>query len=119
MNVSKMKYTIKHRKYYRIVAKELGVFKPRHYLHDLDKLILLFFTKPKHNKKISNFHRNYSRHHDNNKNKTRNDYIDMIIDWECARFTKPDKPLNARDTLNKYYNHLWNDIAPILNELNL
>ena len=27
----------------------------------------------------------------------------MVIDWECARFTKPDKPLNAYETYKKYY----------------
>ena len=27
---------------------------------------------------------------------------EMVIDWECARYTKPDKPLNARETLFKY-----------------
>jgi hypothetical protein len=25
------------------------------------------------------------------------------IDWECARFTKPEKPLNAKETWRKYY----------------
>lgn len=30
-------------------------------------------------------------------------WIETIIDWECARFTKPDKPLNARETLSKFY----------------
>lgn len=40
----------------------------------------------------------------------------MVIDWECARYTKPDKPLNARATLHKYYPHLESKIAPILEE---
>ncbi len=26
-----------------------------------------------------------------------------VIDWECARITKPEMPLNARDTFNKFY----------------
>ena len=43
----------------------------------------------------------------------------MIIDWECARYTKPDKPLNAKDTLYKFYPHLINKIEPILIELGL
>ena len=29
-----------------------------------------------------------------------------ICDWECARITKPSKPLNARGTWVKFYNHL-------------
>lgn len=43
----------------------------------------------------------WSRHHYRNgdiKNK-----IEAAFDWECARFTKPDKPLDAYDTWKKYY----------------
>ena len=43
----------------------------------------------------------------------------MIIDWECARYTKPDKPLNAYDTLYKYYPQLEEKILPILKELKI
>ena len=43
----------------------------------------------------------------------------MVIDWECARFTKPDKPLNARQTLYTFYPELENQILPILNDLGL
>lgn len=43
----------------------------------------------------------------------------MIIDWECARYTKPDKPLNARQTLYKYYPALIDKIEPLLKEMNL
>ena len=35
----------------------------------------------------------------------------MIIDWECARYTKPDKPLNAYDTLYKIYPELEEKIS--------
>lgn len=34
------------------------------------------------------------------------DWEQAIIDWECARFTKPDKPLDAYDTYLKYYKSL-------------
>ena len=53
------------------------------------------------------------------KAKTHNDFIQMVIDWECARYTKPDKPLNARETLYKYYPNLKSKVLPILKELNL
>lgn len=43
----------------------------------------------------------------------------MVIDCECARFTKPDKPLNARQTLYKFYPELETKILPILEEFNL
>ena len=38
----------------------------------------------------------------------------MIIDWECARFTKKDKPLDAFETLYKYYPQLKPIIFPLL-----
>lgn len=43
----------------------------------------------------------------------------MLIDWECARFTKPDKPLNAYDTLYKFYLELEDKILPLLKEKGL
>ena len=43
----------------------------------------------------------------------------MIIDWECARYTKPDKQLNAYDTLYKFYPNLEKEILPILKEFKL
>ena len=46
--------------------------------------------------KVRYWHRLHMPHH-NVKAKTHSDFIQMVIDWECARYTKPDKPLNARD----------------------
>ena len=43
----------------------------------------------------------------------------MVIDWECARETKPDKPLDARETLEKFYPELKPYILPILEEFDL
>ena len=42
------------------------------------------------------------------------DYIEMVLDWESAKYTKPDKPLNAYDTLYRFYPHLVEQILPIL-----
>ena len=76
MNIKKMKYTLRHRKEYKKQARSLGVFAFRHYLHDLDKVFLYLFTSD--GKKVSKWHRRNSKHHD--KAKTKNDYIDMVID---------------------------------------
>lgn len=38
----------------------------------------------------------------------------MVLDWESARYTKPDKPLNAYDTLLYYYPSMENEIMPVL-----
>jgi len=51
--------------------------------------------------------------------KTELDYIEMILDWESARYTKDDKPLNAYDTLNRFYPHLQEVILLILEKINL
>lgn len=116
-NIGAIKYTQAHRKSYKKIEKELlGHNTWRSYVHDIDKVILYNFLPFK---KVKKFHRNTARHHDNNIRKTKNDYIDMIIDWECARFTKPDKPLNAYDTLYKFYPNLEKEILPLLKKYNL
>lgn len=116
MNTYKIRYTLSHRKAFRKVEKQLlGKNTVRGYLHDLDK-IFLYLVLPC--EEVRSIHRRYSRHHAS-KAHTKSDYIQMIIDWECARYTKPDKPLNARDTLKKYYPWLKKEIEPILDELGL
>ena len=117
-NIGAIKYTKEHRKAFRKIEKEiLGHNTWRSIVHDLDKVILYNIWP---HKKVKNFHRTTARHHsENNIKKTRNDYIEMIIDWECARYTKPDKPLNAYDTLYKWYPELEKEILPILEEFNI
>ena len=84
--------------------------------HDMDKMyLLLFYDKIS----IIKFHREMSRHHDNKIPKKEIDYMEMVLDWESARYTKIDKPLNAFDTMNKFYPHLKNKILPILKKIGL
>ena len=117
-NIGAIKYTKEHRKAFRKIEKEvLGHNTWRSIVHDLDKVILYNIWP---HKKVKNFHRSTARHHnENNIKKTRADYIEMIIDWECARYTKPDKPLNAYDTLYKWYPELEKEVLPLLKEFNL
>lgn len=118
MDYNHFRYTLKHKKAFLDVEKQLtGKNSIRGYLHDTDKLFLYLFVKPD-SKWVSKIHRKYSRHHSERARK-RQDYIQMVIDWECARYTKPDKPLNARETLNQFYPNLKFAIEPILKELNL
>ena len=117
-NIGAIKYTKEHRKAFKKIEKQvLGHNTWRSLVHDLDKLILYNIWT---HKKVKEFHRNTARHHVENKiKKSRNDYIEMIIDWECARYTKPDKPLNAYDTLYNIYPNLEKEILPLLKEFNL
>lgn len=116
MNIKSIKYTLKHKKAFLKVEKQLfGKNTISGYLHDIDKLFL--YLLPIKKKTIRNIHRKLSKHHAETNRKK--DYIQMIIDWECARYTKLDKPLNARETLYKYYPQLKNQILPILEKYNL
>lgn len=116
-NLGAIRYTQAHRKAYKKVEKELlGYNTWRSYIHDLDKVILYNFLPFE---KVKKFHRNTARHHDNKIKKNKGDFIDMIIDWECARYTKPDKQLNAYDTLYKFYPNLEKQILPLLKKYNL
>lgn len=115
-NKEKIEYSKRHRRAFREVEKQLlGKNTFRSLFHDLDKVILYRFFDVK---KVHNWHRTHSRHH-SIKARTYSDYVQMVIDWECARFTKLDKPLNARETLYRYYQELEEKILPILEELKL
>lgn len=79
----------------------------------------MYLVTPKSwEKKVSKFHRKHSRHHPI-RARTKADYIQMIVDWECSRFTKPDKPMTARQTLYKLFPEMEDKILPLLEELNL
>lgn len=118
MDREHFKYTLKHKRAFIFVEKQLlGKNSLRGYLHDADKLFLYLFSKPE-NKWVSKLHREYSRHHIK-KAKSHSDFVQMVIDWECARYTKPDKPLNARETMNQIYPGMREKVEPVLKELNL
>ena len=118
-NLDKLKYTYKHRKIVIFLAKKYSNSKrllEQLERHDLDKMyLLLLYDKDS----LKDVHRNISSHHDNDIPKTELDYMEMVLDWESARYTKPDKPLNAYDTLYKYYPHLENEILPILKKFKI
>ena len=120
-NESNLKYTYKHRKVVMYLAnkyikenKDAVLDKMKN--HDLDKMfIYLFYEK----RDVSQIHRKLSSHHDNEIEKDYMDYVEMVLDWESARYTKSDKPLNAYDTLYKYYPTMEEKIMPILKEFKI
>ena len=106
-NQENIEYTYKHRKIVKYLAEKYIQKNKKEKIkqieeHDIDK--------------ISRIHRKISKHHQNEKEKTEVDYEEMALDWESARYTKEDKPLNAYDTLYKYYPELEKQILPILKE---
>ena len=120
-NESNLKYTYKHRKVVMYLAnkyikenKDAVLDKMKN--HDLDKMFMyLFYEK----RDVSQIHRKLSSHHDNEIEKDYMDYVEMVLDWESARYTKSDKPLNAYDTLYKYYPTMEEKIMPILKEFKI
>ena len=119
-NFDKLLYTYKHRKLLAFLAqkydKDNKELLERLKIHDLDKMFLLLFYDKK---VIEPVHRALATHHDNELEKSELDYIEMVLDWESARYTKPDKPFNAYDTLYKFYPHLVDKVLPILKRFNI
>ena len=119
-NKEHIEYTYKHRKVVMLLAQkyfsENTELLERIQYHDLDKLFMyLFYEK----EDASNIHRDLMSHHQNKIVKDKLDYMEMVLDWESARYTKPDKPLNAYDTLYRFYPGLEEHILPILKELGI
>jgi hypothetical protein len=106
--------TRKHRKEVQRIAKEKGYSFP---FHDFIKMInILIFG----DKIATKLHRAFSSHHDQvvgevyryddqgKKVHIRDvrdieNKVEAAIDWESARFTKPDKPLTAYQCWKKHY----------------
>lgn len=72
------------------------------YLHDTNKLVMYALGLPKN--WVRDIHRAISPHHEH-KGKIKN-LVGAIIDWESARYTKPDKPLSAREYYKLFATHI-------------
>lgn len=119
-NIEYIKYTIKHNKAINMLAEKMGIDanilnKIRY--HDMDKVLnyLIKSVMTAHKEHVINA----SHHFESDMERQMPDYIEMILDWESARYTKDDKPLNAFQTLYKYYPEHKACIMPILEKLNL
>lgn len=104
-NFEYCQYTYRHRRAFEYVVGKL--FSKDSYLynkmmeraaaHDIDKLIMYQCTSKAEASKI---HKAIAPHHmGNDKPHDYYDKLEAIVDYECAGYTKPDKPLNAWDTI--------------------
>ena len=105
-NLESCKYTYRHRVAFRYLVEKLikdydlkCELRTRAKVHDMDKMCE-YLILPKD--VASHNHRLRSSHHIESgmDNKTDIDLFEMIIDFESAGYTKPDKPLCAYDFAN-------------------
>lgn len=81
-----------------------GHYSLRGIFHDWEKPFLYLTPWIKDEKKIQEMHRKFSPHHVGCEKTSKAEHlIEMYIDWDCAAITKPDKPLNAFETLLHWY----------------
>ena len=98
-------YTYRHRRAFEYCVNKL-IHNPdlkeemlrRAKVHDMDKMVMYLFLEQKEAQKIHMMHQPH--HLENNLPKTYEDLVETVIDYECAPYTKPDKPLNAYDFTN-------------------
>ena len=110
-------YTFKHWKMVlKLEKKYIGYYK--YPFHDLDKLFMYIFFPYLGTKIIQKIHTRFAKHH-LRKYKKHMRYDEAILDWESARFTKPDKPLDAWDTYQKYFTEFSDNLLPIFRKFNL
>ena len=101
--IDDIKKVVQHRKEVQRIAKEKGLSFP---FHDFIKMINIALFGDYIATKL---HLAFSGHHAHLYSDSIEIYRDIpnkeeaAIDWESARFTKPEKPLDAYDTWLKYY----------------
>ena len=115
---SSFKYWFAHWSAFQMTAMNLGCWKFRFLFHDMEKPFLKVILRDY--SKVRKIHRTTSKHHYLlGQDPTKKDFLAMVVDWECCRFTKEDQPLNARQTLYAYHEDLDKYILPILEKLGL
>ncbi len=98
-------YTYRHRRAFEYCVRKL-IKDPalreemlrRAAIHDMDKMVMYLFMEQKD---AQIMHTKTQPHHlENDLPRTYEDLVEAVIDYECAPYTKPDKPLNAYDFTN-------------------
>ena len=127
---SSFKYWFSHWCGFQVIALNLGIWKPKYLLHDIEKPWLKLLWRGNY-KKVQKWHREHNHHHleyglKHGWNKI--DWIALMIDWECCGLSKQEAQLDARETmLYKIRTEKWRPfkkeivghLLPILNSFRL
>ena len=121
---SSFAYWFAHWKAFNLTAMLLGVWEFRFLFHDIEKPFLMWIWKDY--PRVRQYHRTHARHHLAYAGNKGYDYLGMVIDWECSRYSKADAQMTAYETyLHTFGTHpefkedLETKIYPILKKLNL
>lgn len=118
-NAAALRYSHEHRQAITYVAEKLFFEDPyyedlarRIRYHDLDKMYLYTLVDKQ---SASRYHRATSSHHtENDMAMSYVDQLEAICDWECAAYTKPDKPDNAYDAMQRLHPKGMNQLIEIM-----
>ena len=114
---SSFKYWFAHWCGFQLTALNLGIWKPKYLLHDIEKPWLKLFWDYK---KVQKWHRTHNNHHleyglKHGWNKI--DWEALMIDWECCGLSKQEAQLDARETLEyEIHRDKW---KPYANEISV
>ena len=98
---SSFKYWFAHWCGFQLTALNLGIWKPKYLLHDIEKPWLKLLWKGDY-KRVQKWHRTHNKHHLEYGLKHGWNTIDweaLMIDWECCGLSKQEAQLDARETL--------------------
>ena len=98
---SSFKYWFAHWCGFQLTAFNLGIWKPKYLLHDIEKPWLKLLWKGDY-KRVQKWHRTHNKHHLEYGLKHGWNAIDweaLMIDWECCGLSKQEAQLDARETL--------------------
>ena len=121
---SGFKYWFAHWCAFQMTALNHKCWRAKYLFHDIEKPWLkLIWSYPK----VQKWHREHNSHHlEYFYLHYKADFLAMIIDWECSRFTKEASPRTAREEYTKVREEvpLWikgvldRYLLPLLNKYN-
>ena len=126
---STFKYWFAHWCSFNMTALNLHIWRPKYLLHDIEKPWLKLFCKYKTVQKMHRYHSSHHMEYHIKHGFNKMDWLAMVVDNECSRFTKLDSPMTAREWYDYIIksNHytleeteqMTEHYLPILNKLNL